>query len=141
MDGYEDFKRKLKILYVDRESYCKVSLSKLLNNNFNEITIVSNGVEALLKYNESTRDESKPFDLIITAIDLPKLDGISFLEKIRERNEETNFIILSSHNESDIVARAIRLKIINYIIRPQNIAKIYEIINSSCQKIYTSYKI
>lgn len=140
MEGYEKFRRNLKILYVDVESYSKISLLKVLNKNFDNLIIAEDGIDALVKYSESKKDENKSFDLIISAIDIPKLSGIAMLEKIREKDDDIPVIILSSHNETHTVIKAIKLKIINYIIRPQNILKIYETINNSCEKIYIDCK-
>ena len=62
-------------------------------------------------------DKFKP-DIIITDIEMPKLNGLEFVEKIREKDSSIQIIITSAYSHKEYLLRAIELKLIKYLIKP-----------------------
>jgi two-component system, chemotaxis family, chemotaxis protein CheY len=61
-----------------------------------------------------------PAKLIISDLNMPKLDGLGLLRKVREDPilSDTPFIMLTSRGEVDLVRQAIALKVNNYLTKP-----------------------
>lgn len=57
-------------------------------------------------------------ELIITDIEMPVLNGLEMMEKIRETSPSTAFMVLSSYNDFSYVQSAIRLNADDYILKP-----------------------
>ncbi|MGN0740178.1 MAG: response regulator [Treponema sp.] len=73
-----------------------------------------NGVDAL-----SLIEKEKP-DIVITDIKMPGMDGLSVIASVREKNPETQFIIISGFSQFDYAKKAIAYNVENYLLKPIN---------------------
>ncbi len=80
--------------------------------NFRVAGIVNNGLKALEFL------ERRSVRLVILDIFLPGLDGIATLEKIRERGEDIDVIVVSASRDVSTVAKAIQAGAFDYIVKP-----------------------
>jgi CheY-like chemotaxis protein len=71
-----------------------------------------------------------PYDLIISDVMMPIMDGFTFIEKYREEIQNTPIIILTALQEKEDILRAASLRITHYLIKPfeqtKLIAKVLE---------------
>ena len=104
----------IKLLYVEDDSIARENGIEYLENYFDTIYSASNGLEALTLY-----DKYKP-DIIITDIEMPKLNGLEFVEQIRKKDTETQVIITTAYSHKEYLFRAIELKLIKYLVKPIN---------------------
>lgn len=58
------------------------------------------------------------FDLIFSDIDMPEMNGLELVEKVREQKKSLPIVILSSHTEKDIQDRAFELGVNDYLTKP-----------------------
>ena len=70
--------------------------------------------------------ERKHVDIVISDIEMPQGSGLDLLSWIRQRGEETEFILLTCHERFDYAAHAIKLEAAEYLVKPFD-AKIMEI--------------
>ncbi|MEA3354735.1 MAG: response regulator [Campylobacterota bacterium] len=106
------FSKTLKVLYVEDSDAARKSTTMMLDNFFDQITVAENGMEGLEKFNNYS------FDLILTDIKMPNMDGIEMVSKIREQNKEIPVIVLSAHNESKYFLDMIKLKVDGFLLKP-----------------------
>ncbi|GAA5218556.1 response regulator [Corallincola platygyrae] len=97
-----------KVLLVDDEPITRHLLNSLLQQlGFSAITVSSDGEEAL------TCMEQESFDLILTDIEMPLVNGLSVLQKVRcgltKQARNTRVMIITSHDEVPILGTAIAL--------------------------------
>lgn len=78
------------------------------------IHLAHSGQEALEMW------EKEPVDIIITDIEMPEMNGLELLKKIRSEEELVRFIILTGYDEFEYAREAIRLEVENYILKPIN---------------------
>ena len=64
--------------------------------------------------------ESDDFDLVITDIRMPILDGLELLEIINERNIDTLVVLASTYSEFEYAKKGLQLGAVDYIIKPLN---------------------
>ncbi|WP_339714398.1 chemotaxis protein CheW [uncultured Sneathiella sp.] len=90
--GHGDEKQK--VLLVDDSPFFRNMLVPLLKTAGYAVTTAENGVDALQK-----RDHGEHFDIIISDIEMPEMDGFTFAEKVKgdDRWNETPIVALSSH--------------------------------------------
>ena len=107
--------KRLKLLYAEDEQITRQNHIKYINYKFDlDIIEASDGEEAYELYKEYNPD------IILTDISMPKMCGLTLIEKIRRDNQEVRIIVLSAHNEEDKLLRAIELNLSSYQIKPIN---------------------
>ena len=82
---------KEKILVVDDEEVLRNLAKEVLFEEGYQVTLADSGEQAL----EFLKQE--PFDLVIADFKMPGIDGMELLKKIKEKDEEIQVILLTSH--------------------------------------------
>ena len=111
MKNIEIIKNK-KILYVDDSRLCRVSTTHILQEYCDNIILAKDGKEALKQY-----ALHKPHILIMD-IEMPNLNGIEVVKKIRQYNQEVIIIMLTAHKDEDYLLELINLKVQQFILKP-----------------------
>lgn len=62
--------------------------------------------------------QNKYFDVVITDIKMPVMDGITFLEKAKTKYKDTAYIIYSGHSDFEYAKKAIRLQVLDFLLKP-----------------------
>jgi DNA-binding NtrC family response regulator len=103
---------KGRILVVDDEDIVRTSCSRTLSPEGYEVRLAKNGVEGLKIANEER------FDLVLTDLKMPDMDGIEVLRIIKEKWPETEVIIVTGYQTVDTAVKAIKLGAYDYIEKP-----------------------
>ncbi|RXJ67939.1 hypothetical protein CRV08_08980 [Halarcobacter ebronensis] len=131
----ESFLKNITILIAeDNEDDLQILVSTL-KKYFNKIFTASNGLEALKIYREN-----QDIDIIISKIQMEKMNGIDLLKSIRFTNLYIPFIIISAKIDNDILLEAINLNISSYILKPIDIKTLLEKIDILCEKKYFEFR-
>lgn len=106
---------KYNVLIVEDEMFVRIGIANCIDwesNGLKNPLQAANGKEAweIIKNNN--------IDIVLTDIKMPEMDGISLIKKIREADLPVEVIVLSCLNEFELVQRAIRLGIRDYIFKP-----------------------
>lgn len=119
----------LSILYVEDEEGIRNSVTRSLSIITEKVASVENGLEAIefLKHNS--------VDLIITDIRMPKMDGISLIEKLREDKIDIPVIVASAFNETEYLLKAIDLKVDKFISKPIRMNDLFDVIAKLAESI------
>jgi len=102
----------LTVLYVEDDQIAKENGIEYLKNYFSNIYDASNAIDALKLYTTF-----KP-DIIITDIQMPKLNGLEFIKQIRKKDNTTQVIITTAYSDKDYLFKAIELKLVKYLVKP-----------------------
>ena len=102
----------LKILYVEDDDIARENGVEYLENYFEHIFEASDAISALQLY-----EQHKP-DIIITDIQMPKLNGIDFVKQIRQKDKKTQVIIITAFSDTQYLLKAVELKLVKYLIKP-----------------------
>lgn len=101
-----------RILVVDDEAKMRRLLEMSLKNMGYEVVQAGDGEEALTCFNEA------PFDLVLTDLKMPRMDGLQLLRGLRERGEDVPVIVLTAFGTIESAVEAMKLGAADYIIRP-----------------------
>ncbi len=118
LDDVLSVTKKIKVLYVEDEEETRNSMLLVLNNFFEHIDIAENGKEALEKFIKND------YDLIITDITMPYMNGIDLMNKVKQLNPEVKVIILSAHNDKENILEAIEEEADGFLLKPLNVKKL-----------------
>ncbi len=120
--------KNLTVLYVEDSDVVRESTLDLLENFFSNIDWAVNGEEGLQKYEKYHHDNQHYYDIVITDINMPKMNGIEMSRSILTLNEEQVILVISAHNESDYLLKLINMGIANFILKPIDITQLQKII-------------
>ena len=123
-------------MYIEDDVLATTKLKNILEKYFNKIIIASNGEDAF----EKMKIEPK-IDLIISDINMPKMNGLEFLEELRKDNFDMPFIFVTARDEPDKMLKAIQLDINNYVLKPINLQNLLSVIDKVVEKLYKEYLI
>lgn len=121
-----NFLKTLNILCIQNNENIKNDFLKMLSTLFDNIICVSNGKEGISKFEENKKD-SFSIDLIISDMDIPDINGIEILEKIRQIDLEIPLIFITNNQDTQKLLEAIKFNATDYL--PINVSK-KELINS-----------
>lgn len=106
----------LKILIVDDDPLTRKGIQVLMPWEKHHMEVVgecSNGEEALAFL------EQREVDLVLVDIDMPVMDGITFMRTAAKLYPALNYVVLTVHTEFDYVQNVLRLGAIDYIAKTQ----------------------
>ena len=129
------FAKDLQVLYVEDNEEARESTLGLLDNIFSHITTAVNGQDGLEKF------QTKNFDLILTDINMPKMNGIEMVTKIRETNKHIPILILSAYNESGYFIETIKQGVEGYLLKPIDLNQFIDMLNKAIETIYLKKEI
>lgn len=122
-EGQGDGGKAYRVLIVDDSMFVKKQISQILTSEgFEVVGTAADGLEGLEKYKELYPD----VDLVTMDITMPKMDGISSLEKIIEFDKDAKVIMVSALGKQDLVKKALMLGAKNYIVKPLDRVKVLE---------------
>jgi two-component system chemotaxis response regulator CheY len=127
-------KKNLNILVVDDSSVARKIVNKLLKDlGLSKIQEAFDGENALSLITET----KEAFDLIISDINMPKMDGIQLLKSLRENENEKlkliPFIIVSAEVEKKTMEKAKEAGVSAYLNKPLNLSELEEIFKNKLQ--------
>ena len=121
---------QLSLLLVEDDEMLRNQLKRFLSKFFNTIDTANNGLEALERY--SNRD----YDLIITDLTMPIMNGLELAKKIRETSETQNILVVSAHSDSEKLLDLINIGVDGFLLKPVNMEIFLNQLNKICQAIY-----
>lgn len=74
-------------------------------------------------------------DVVITDINMPKMDGLTMVNKIREAGSLTAAILLTGYSEFEYAQRAIQLSVMEYLLKPLDVEDIMEVLGTVEERI------
>ncbi len=101
-----------RLLLIDDDiNLCKVVGYQLEKQGF-QVSIAHSGREGLKLF------QSRPFDIVLTDVQMPDLSGIDVLKQIREKNDQVIVIIITAYGSLDSAIKACQLGADDYLTKP-----------------------
>ncbi len=113
----------MKILVVDDEEGARELFFSILSDEGYDITLANNGEEALARF------KSDAYDLVVTDIKMPVMDGLQLLQEIRKTGSKTDVIMVTAYGEVESYLKAMSLGAAEYINKPIRIKELKRIVH------------
>ena len=120
---YKFIKEKI-VLYIEDEEMIRENVTELISDYFGAFDTASSGEEGYEKFLD------KKYDIIIVDIELPKMNGIELLGKIREEDRDIHLVVISAHTKTEYLLGSIPFKLEQYIVKPLTSRKIKELLTT-----------
>ena len=108
----------LTVLFVEDNEHTRETLLFLLRLYFEHIDISFDGAEGLKQYQHFYDESHHHYDLVITDLYMPNLNGIEMIQEMLKINKEQQFIVVSADNEPRDLITLINLGISNFLLKP-----------------------
>ncbi len=105
-----------RILVVEDESTLCTNIARYLGRAGHVVTAVETGQAAL------TELDARSFDLVITDLRLPDVDGLTVLDRVRATSPETVTLIMTAYASVDSAVEALRRGAHDYVLKPLSLA-------------------
>jgi two-component system response regulator YesN len=117
----------LRILLVDDNEFERDGIKFLLKKNNIEVSITEamDGREALNLL------KRQYFQLLITDIKMPFMDGVELVKNLRSFNCQTKILIISGYDEFKYAKELLKYDVIDYLIKPINFNQLVEIVQTA----------
>lgn len=112
------YSNSLKVLFAEDNYDVRIQLLKLLENFFSEIDVEIDGEKALNKYNSFQNNNNKHYDLVITDLSMPKIDGVELSKRIIDKNPEQLILVISAHTESEKIKELEKIGVYEFLRKP-----------------------
>ena len=117
-----------KILVVDDERGMREFLTIMLQKESHEVTSAANGREALEQIGQKT------FDIVISDLKMPQLDGIDVLKTVKESAPETVVIMITAYASTETAVEAMKQGAYDYLTKPFKIEEVKLIVRNALEK-------
>jgi DNA-binding response OmpR family regulator len=107
-----NIKEAYSVLYVEDEKDIRANYVNYLTRHFEKVFEAADGQEGYDKY-----VKYRP-DIMIVDINLPKLNGLDLIRKVRKDNHSTKVIMLTAHSEIKYLLEATEFKLTKYLVKP-----------------------
>ncbi len=101
-----------KILVVDDDPDLLILVGQIIESAGYKVTAVKDGIEAIVRLS------AEKFDLVLSDIKMPNLDGLRLLEILKQKNIKVDVVFLTACDTDDLEARALALGALDYIRKP-----------------------
>jgi len=123
----KSFLKNINVLYVEDEEDVLELTSSFLSKFVHSVVIARNGEEGLELFKKHMNDASlENIDLIITDINMPKMNGLEMLKEISIVDHLIPSIVTTAHNDSSFLKEAINQRVRGYVSKPLNMHKLVD---------------
>ncbi len=117
------------ILIVEDEPDMLLGLQKILSKQGHHVEIAETGSTGLKKVEESF------FDIVITDLKMPGVDGIELLRKVKKAYSDTMVIVITGYGTIESAVEAMKLGAYDYITKPFDAERIKMVVQKALKQI------
>ncbi|MEA2100822.1 MAG: EAL domain-containing protein [Campylobacterota bacterium] len=129
------YTQNLKLLYVEDNENTRDATIMILEELFDNIIVAVDGKDGFEKFNNND------IDLIMTDVNMPKMNGLDMVEKVRELNADIPILVLSAYNESGYFIDSIKLGVEGYLLKPINLEQFLSVLGKVTTKLKLQYEV
>jgi len=130
------YSKNLNILCVEDDKEFAKDTVEILENFFNKVDLAVNGEDALNQYLDYFTINQSYYDIVITDISMPKVNGLDLTKNIYTYNNIQPIIVISAHNKANYLLEFVNIGIEYFIVKPFDINEITDVLYASVKKIY-----
>jgi DNA-binding NtrC family response regulator len=101
-----------RVLVVDDEPAMRTLWVRVLERFGYHVDAVDNGYAALQQL------DAEHYDVVLTDLNMPQMDGLSLLRTINERQHNTSVVVITAYASLDTARQALRLGAFDYLTKP-----------------------
>ncbi|MCK9455420.1 response regulator transcription factor [Sulfurimonas sp.] len=127
--------KKLSVLFAEDHDDLRDNTRDILKSFFNQVHSAVNGEEAIKMYKEYYLKESKYYDIILSDIQMPRINGVELVETLYRINPNQIVIIVSAYDDSKYLLPLINLGIEQFVKKPIDYQDLLRVLLNASKKL------
>ena len=128
MDTLMEVVERVRILVVDDEEIVRDMLFDALSPTGYTVKTAKDGNDAIAQI------EKEPFEIVITDLKMPGMDGIELLQRIQKINQDICVLIITAYSTVESAVSAMKLGAYDYICKPFELEEMKVIIEKAVER-------
>lgn len=120
--------KKIKILYIEDDADQRKELSGRLRGKGYQVSSAASGKTGVVQF------QKQDFDAVLCDLNMPEMDGLEVLDKIRNIDPDIPFILISSHGTGPIAVKAVKKGADHLVLKSSEINQIALTIEQAIEK-------
>lgn len=130
------YSKPLTLLYVEGNRDLRERNEEIFSHYFREVVCTTSASEAIGLYKRRKTVAKDYFDIVITDIEMPHINGIELCRRILAENPDQKLIALSAHNEPSYLFELINMGISSFLLKPITHPALCEVLYTTAKAIY-----
>jgi len=130
-----EYSKDLNVLYAEDDSQLLQETSEALEDFFATAQTAENGLVALQKYKEYYEENSEYYDILITDINMPLMNGVDLIKEVHKINIDQSVIVISAYNDSSRLIELINIGITHFIMKPLSPTQLMSVLYQSSKLV------
>lgn len=122
--------KNISVLYAEDNKALRKNASKLLSRFFTNVYSAVDGQDALEQFRKYHPQ------IVITDLNMPNMDGLSFAQHAKHILPDTKIIIMSAFDDKDYLHKAIELGVFRFLTKPVNLSKLTDVLYQAVVQIH-----
>ncbi|MBI5548003.1 MAG: sigma-54-dependent Fis family transcriptional regulator, partial [Deltaproteobacteria bacterium] len=116
-----------RVLVVDDDAGVRYTLREILESSSMEVVEAADGEQAL------ERLEAEPFQLVISDLRMPRVDGLELLKRVKARPQAPRVILITAHGSEKHAVEAMKLGAFDYFKKPFEMEDLLAVVQRACE--------
>ncbi len=126
--------QNLSVLYIEDDEIVREKTSVIFKNLFKKVDVAEDGIEALKSYEDCFNRTSSYYDIVVTDIQMPRLNGIGLIKEIFKLNKKQIIIVTSAYNDKEYLVDLINIGVEAFMQKPLSSGNILEVLHEACER-------
>lgn len=122
-----DLTKVLSVLYAEDDVNLQQRTRKLFERFFKKVDVVEDGKQALEAYKAHKDEKNSYYDLVITDIQMPYMNGVELSKAVLKINPEQTIVVTSAYSEKEYFIELINLGIKGFLQKPLNEQELFNV--------------
>ncbi len=131
---YEQTKH-LSVLFVEDDASLRMRMVEILEDYFYRVDASMDGVDALEKFEHYYEVKKTYYDIVISDIQMPRMDGVELTSKLYALRADQPVIILSSHTDAQYLIALMNFGVAQFITKPIQYQEMLDVLYNVSLKI------
>ncbi len=130
------YTKELTLLYVEDDPMIQERNYEIFSDFFYKVDLANNGKEGYACYEHYYEQYHAFYDIVITDIQMPTMDGIAMSQLIQKRHAHQMLIALSAHQDANYLFELINMGITYFLPKPTSTEALYDILFKTSKIVY-----
>jgi len=131
-----NYSQDLNVLYVEDDLTMLHSSYDIFQSYFHHVDTAIDGEDGFQKYKLYEENNFKFYDLVITDIQMPKMNGIEMIQNMKKMHQKQTVIVISAYNDSDKLMALIQEGIPYFLTKPMVMSQLSQVLYNASQSLY-----
>ena len=132
---FKEVSKQLSILFVEDDDTLRHTTKELLSGLFKQTIVAADGVIGLECYEVYYDENEAYFDVVVTDIQMPNMNGISLSKEIFKINKNQKIIVISAYDDKKYFIELINMGVTGFIQKPLLSKQLFSTLSKVCNEI------